>query len=122
MSRDTRPDATEPLFSYGTLRLPAVQRQTFGRLLDGRPDTLPGYALATILIGDPDVVATSGLAEHLIAQPTGDAQDEVAGHLLWLTPQELEAADRYEVEEYRRVMVRLGSGADAYVYVDARFA
>jgi hypothetical protein len=122
MSAEVHADATEPLFSYGTLRLPAVQRETFGRLLDGSPDTLPGYALATILIGDPAVVATSGLAEHLIAQPTGDARDQVSGHLLWLTPQELEAADRYEVEEYRRVTVRLGSGVDAFVYVDARFA
>lgn len=121
MSANAGSDATEPLFSYGTLRLPAVQRANFGRLLDGRPDILPGYALATILIGDPDVVATSGLAEHLIAQPTGDPADEVAGHLLWLTPQELEAADRYEVEEYRRVKARLGSGVDAFVYVDARY-
>ncbi|MBX3529760.1 MAG: gamma-glutamylcyclotransferase [Rhizobiaceae bacterium] len=113
--------ATEPLFSYGTLRLPAVQRANFGRLLEGRPDTLPGYALASILIDDPDVVSTSGLAEHLIAQPTGNPADEVAGHLLWLTPQELEAADRYEVDDYRRVKARLGSGVDAFVYVDARF-
>ena len=31
------------LFSYGTLQQDDVQRATFGRLLTGQRDTLPGY-------------------------------------------------------------------------------
>ncbi|WP_442583511.1 hypothetical protein ACSBOB_16760 [Mesorhizobium sp. ASY16-5R] len=41
-------DASEKLFSYGTLRLADVQLATFGRLLEGREDTLPGFALSMI--------------------------------------------------------------------------
>ena len=52
--------ATEQLFSYGTLQQPEVQLATFGRLLDSRPDQLPGYCLAMLAIDDAQVVATSG--------------------------------------------------------------
>jgi hypothetical protein len=34
------------LFSYGTLQDRAVQVANFGRLLLGRPDSLPGYTNA----------------------------------------------------------------------------
>ncbi|TKC91861.1 hypothetical protein FAZ69_05060 [Trinickia terrae] len=33
-----------------------------------------------------------------------------------ITPEELEAADRYEVADYQRVRVRPKSGVDAWVY------
>jgi len=39
---------TELLFSYGTLRQPEVQRATFGREIDGRPDAIVGYDLAYV--------------------------------------------------------------------------
>jgi hypothetical protein len=34
------------LFSYGTLQQEDVQWSTFGRLLEGEPDELPGFALS----------------------------------------------------------------------------
>jgi hypothetical protein len=34
------------LFSYGTLRDPAVQRATFGRELSGRDDQIPTWSTA----------------------------------------------------------------------------
>lgn len=105
------------LFSYGTLRLPAVQRATFGRLLDGRPDVLPGFALAPLTISDPEVVRISGAAIHLIARRTGDPADRIDGVVFSLATAELEAADRYEVDVYGRVPVRLESGAEAWVYI-----
>ena len=43
------------LFSYGTLQMPEVQRANYGRLLEGRPDVLAGYALRPLPITDPDV-------------------------------------------------------------------
>ena len=52
--------ACVPLFSYGTLQLPEVQRATYGRLLEGRADILCGYRLAPLTITDPGVVALSG--------------------------------------------------------------
>jgi len=44
------------LFSYGTLRDPAVQMTTFGRLLQGEPDELVGFEQSAIRIEDPKFV------------------------------------------------------------------
>ena len=106
------------LFSYGTLQDQAVQMANFGRLLLGRPDSLAGYTLLPITIHDPTVVALSGKSQHMIAQRSS-AADEVTGMAFEITAQELAAADRYEVAEYRRVQVTLKSGLKAWVYVQA---
>ena len=105
------------LFSYGTLQQPEVQRATYGRLLEGRPDRLPGYRLAPLAISDPEVVRISGKAVHTIARFTGDPIDRVRGTLFRLTPDELAASDRYEVDVYRREQATLESGARTWVYV-----
>jgi len=113
---------SELLFSYGTLQLEAVQLSTFGRLLDGSADVLPGFEQAMVLIDDADVVATSGQTHHPILSFSGDAAHSVAGRVFRISPDELAQADRYEVAAYRRVSVTLASGLQAWVYVDARFA
>ena len=113
-------DAEVWLFSYGTLRQREVQRALFGRELDGMADVLPGYAVSPLEITDPGVIATSGTAHHTIVHETGDARDTVPGVVYKITGAELAAADAYEVADCRRVAVRLGSGLDAFVYVDAR--
>jgi hypothetical protein len=110
-------DASIALFSYGTLQLPEVQRATYGRLLEGRPDALAGYRLAPLTISSAEVVALSGLAVHSIARRTGDPADIIPGVVFHLTAAELEATDRYEVDVYGRVEVALVSGARAFVYV-----
>lgn len=106
-----------PLFSYGTLRQENVQRATFGRLLDGRPDSLAGFALSPMTIADPHVIATSGADVHTIARPSGNPEDRIPGTVFTLTPAEIEAADRYEAGPIERIRVRLESGAEAFVYV-----
>ncbi|HEX8263338.1 MAG TPA: gamma-glutamylcyclotransferase family protein [Allosphingosinicella sp.] len=108
------------LFSYGTLRQAEVQRATFGRLLEGRPDVLPGFALSPMTITDPHVVATSGASVHTIARPTADPEDRIAGLVFTVTREELDSADRYESGPIRRISARLASGLEAFVYVDAR--
>jgi acyl-CoA thioesterase FadM len=110
---------SEWLFSYGTLQDPAVQQANFGRALDGRRDTLPGYAVSSVTIRDLDVIRTSGKSTHAIIDPSHGAGDEVAGTVYPLTPQELAAADRYEVAEYKRVAVAMKSGLQAWAYVRA---
>jgi hypothetical protein len=107
------------LFAYGTLQDPAVQRANFGRELEGRPDSLPGYTLLSIVIDDANVVALSGKAHHKIAQRSANPADEVAGTVYSVTAEELTAADRYEVSDYTRAQVTLKSGAQAWVYVRA---
>jgi len=112
-------DATVRLFSYGTLQLENVQRETFGRLLEGAADALPGYSRTMVEITDPDVLATSGERFHPIVSASGDPADSVVGTVFLITEAELAAADEYEVSDYRRVSVRLASGLDAWVYVKA---
>jgi gamma-glutamylcyclotransferase (GGCT)/AIG2-like uncharacterized protein YtfP len=118
----TDPMPSERLFSYGTLQLEAVQVATFGRLLAGRADVLPGFEQSMVLIDDPDVVATSGKTHHPILKFTGRSSDAVQGTVFDITSEELQSADQYEVAAYQRVSVTLRSGLRAWVYVDARFA
>lgn len=112
-------DLTVRLFTYGTLRDPAVQRRLFGRLVQGVPDAIPGFRLGTVTIRDEAAIATSGTAIHLVVDETGDAADRVDGIVLHLTPAELAAADAYETADYRRVTVILASGAEAFLYAKA---
>lgn len=48
------------LFSYGTLQLDSVQIASFGRLLDGCEDSMPGFRKGLVEITDPDVLEKSG--------------------------------------------------------------
>lgn len=108
---------SELLFSYGTLRLPAVQQATFGRLLDGEEDAILGYRVEMLTITDPDVLATSGVAEHPVLVPSRGADAEVEGTVFEITADELAAADRYEVDDYERVAVPARSGRTVWAYV-----
>ena len=108
---------TIALFSYGTLQLPDVQRATYGRLLEGRPDALAGYRLEPLMITSPEVAALSGMPVHEIARRTGDPEDVIAGVTFMLTAAEIAATDRYEVDAYARIEVTLVSGMRAFVYV-----
>ena len=110
---------TELLFSYGTLRQPEVQRATFGREIDGRPDAIVGYHLVYVTITDPHVIATSGSDRHPILKPTDRADAAVEGMVFEISEADLAAADEYEVDDYRRITVPLRSGGDAWVYVFA---
>ncbi len=107
------------LFSYGTLRDPAVQRANFGRELGGRTDHLLGYAQRFVEITDPEVLRISGDTRHPIVAATGNDADSVAGLVFEVTDAELVAADEYEVDDYKRVLTSLASGVQAWVYVAA---
>ena len=111
---------TELLFSYGTLQLEPVQIANFGRRLTGTKDVLPGFEAALIEISDEATVRLSGKSHHTIARYTGRSTDSIAGTVFELTPDELIAADRYEVAEYIRAAVVLQSGRRAWAYVDAQ--
>ena len=107
------------LFSYGTLQQEAVQRSTFGRLLDGQPDELVGFEQSLLKIEDPAFVAASGKAHHAIVKFTGRSDSRVRGTAFELTDAELASADRYEPAGYTRVSTTLASGRQAWVYAEA---
>jgi hypothetical protein len=111
------PERTALLFSYGTLCQPEVQRITFGRELNGRPDAIVGYELDYLTITDPHVIATSGSDRHPILRPTDRQDAAVEGMVFAISDADLAAADDYEVDDYRRVAVPLRSGEQAWVYV-----
>ena len=110
-------EATIALFSYGTLQLPSVQREKYGRLLDGVADGLPGYRIEPIDIDDPDVIRLSGQSRHPIARESTGPADQIEGVVYLLTESELETTDAYEVDPYVRVEVTLSSGRTAFAYV-----
>jgi gamma-glutamylcyclotransferase (GGCT)/AIG2-like uncharacterized protein YtfP len=109
---------SEKLFSYGTLRFESVQIANFGRLLQGSDDVLLGFELSTIEIKNEEVIETSGVNEHPIVSYTGNDNNTVKGMVFNISRDELEQADQYEVEDYKRVLVTLASGVDAWVYVN----
>jgi gamma-glutamylcyclotransferase (GGCT)/AIG2-like uncharacterized protein YtfP len=119
---EARNNPDQLLFSYGTLQQSQVQQATFGRLLEGFSDQLPGFSLTMLEITDPQVIAISGKTHHPIISYTGNPENKVDGIALLVSAQELQQADRYEVADYIRKQVELSSGAKAWVYVAANEA
>lgn len=107
----------ELLFSYGTLLLPEVQLDTFGRRVTGEEDVLSGYRLEWTDIDDERLASLSGLDAHPVLRRTGDPRDRVFGRVLELSADELDAADEYELSLYRRISVVLSSRREAWVYL-----
>ena len=110
---------TEKLFSYGTLKLEAVQLSTFDRRLMSAPDRLKSYRLEKVKITDREVLLKSGKTHHPIIRFTGNDTDEVKGFVFDISHAELLQADAYEVDDYKRICVQLASGVSAWVYVAA---
>ena len=101
MSGDLK--TSENLFSYGTLQMENVQISTFGRLLEGHKDKIYGFVKDMVEIKDDDVVKTSGKTHHPIVRHSNDTNDFVAGTMFKITKEELAHADKYEVDEYKRI-------------------
>lgn len=109
----------EKLFSYGTLQLPQVQESLFGRILAGTKEELHGYKVEKLKIKDQAVIEKSGTDMHPILVQTGKPQDVVAGMVFEITQAELEKADEYEVDDYRRTLATMRSGTQAWIYCSA---
>lgn len=107
------------MFTYGTLQYAEVQLDTFGRLLAGEADVLSGYTTDYIEIPDQRATDVTALSMHPVVRATGNPLDKIVGRVLHLTAAELQAADEYEVNLYRRVQVTLASGRAAWLYLSA---
>jgi hypothetical protein len=106
------------LFSYGTLQEDSVQMSTFRRLLEGQQDELPGFEPSRVRIDDPMMAAAIGKTHHANVRFNGRSDSRVRGVVFEITDAELAAADRYEeVAAYKRIVVVLASGKEAWVYV-----
>jgi gamma-glutamylcyclotransferase (GGCT)/AIG2-like uncharacterized protein YtfP len=110
------------IFSYGTLQQEEVQLRTFGRLLQGKKDALPGFESSRVKIEGPQV-ASGGKTHHDNVTFNGRGDSRVSGTAFEITEAELAAADVYErTAAYKRIAVKLASGKQAWVYVDAQSA
>lgn len=84
------------VFCYGTLLLPRYQRRLFGRKFTASPAVLRGWRLRM------------GYDGYRYIQPS--PHQSVRGSLLWLTPEQLKAADNWEdIPYYQRERVCLRS-------------
>ena len=106
------------LFSYGTLQLEKIQKELFGKTLQGSSDVLRGYRTSTIKIKD-EAFPSASEQQYLIALPSGDKNDSVKGTVYKITEEELLIADEYESADYKRIKVVLESGIEAWIYVAA---
>ena len=112
----------EYLFSYGTLQKENVQQALFGRTLQGTPDVLSGYKVSEVEITDEAFLATGEQSRQRTVTPSSNPNDSIQGTVLELTPEELQAADRYEPAIYKRIQVTLASGRQAWIYSAAESA
>lgn len=96
------------LYAYGTLQVPAIFQHVMGRLIEGQPATLQGYARYRV---------SARAYPAVVAQAGGCVQGLVyAG----LSSRELGRLDAYEGELYERQLLPLSTHSarvDAHVYV-----
>ena len=95
------------LFSYGTLRNIGIQEELFQRKLVGWPDTLLGYALSQEKV--------YGRYPTISRMPDKSAQ--LSGTVYEITAEELKKTDTYEGNAYSRILTKLKSGKEAWVYM-----
>jgi len=97
-----------------------VQESLFGRILVGTKEELPGYKVEKLKIKNQAVIEKSGTDMHPILVQTGKPQDVVAGMVFEITQAELEKADEYEVDDYRRTLATMSSGTQAWIYCSTK--
>ncbi len=95
------------LFIYGTLQDPEIQQSVIGRLIEGIPDKLKDYKKSVLHADDTTY--------PIIVPGTGSI---VEGRVIEISESELKSIDIYETEAYRRIKVKLQSGAEAWVYCE----
>jgi len=78
---------------------------------------LIGFKREKIRIKVESVVDVSGEEEHVIISYSGNDSDVIEGMVLSITQDELQHADNYETDDYKRTSVMLRSGKSAWVYI-----
>ena len=106
------------LFSYGSLLHEHVQLATFGRVLAGSAETLPGFQRISIAITDSARAAQLDAAHLTNVVRSESADSGVVGMLFEISDAELAVADEYERRDaYRRVPATFASGRAGWLYV-----
>lgn len=106
---EQRLNATEYLFTYGTLQEENIQLTVFSRTLSGFNDTLLGYKLS-----DEKVVGV-----YPVMQSSDEPTDFVNGRVYMCSNNEILEVDKYEGPAYKRIKVGLNSGISAWAYISS---
>ncbi|WP_019670505.1 DUF4286 family protein [Eudoraea adriatica] len=106
---ENRLNATEYLFTYGTLQQENIQLTVFSRTLSGFNDVLSGYRLS-----DEKVVGV-----YPVMHPSENPADFVHGRVYMCSNKEILEADKYEGPAYKRIKVVLNSGISAWAYISS---
>ncbi|OAB27173.1 Gamma-glutamyl cyclotransferase, AIG2-like [Flavobacterium fryxellicola] len=101
----------EKLFAYGSLQNEDIQKDLFGRILEGTPEKLIGYIVKKIQIEEE-----FGLVYYPIITETNKPEDTINGIVYAITTKELHQSDLYEGLHYKRVEVQLQSKQKAWAY------
>jgi len=101
----------EKLFAYGSLQNEDIQKDLFGRILEGTPEKLIGYIVKKIQIEEE-----FGLVYYPIITETNNPEDTINGIVYAITTKELHQSDLYEGLHYKRVEVQLQSKQKAWAY------
>jgi gamma-glutamylcyclotransferase (GGCT)/AIG2-like uncharacterized protein YtfP len=101
----------EKLFAYGSLQNEDIQKDLFGRILEGTPETLIGYVVKQIQIEEE-----FGIVNYPIITQTENQEDTINGILYDISTKELHQSDLYEGLHYKRVEVQLQSNQKAWAY------
>jgi gamma-glutamylcyclotransferase (GGCT)/AIG2-like uncharacterized protein YtfP len=97
----------EPLFVYGTLKEPSIQKRVIWREIQGTPEVLESFAIYKVKL--------ESKVYPMIVRKVGS---EVSGLAIYVTAEELKRIDYYETEAYARQEVTLKSGKDTWVYLE----
>ena len=101
----------EKLFAYGSLQNEDIQKDLFGRILEGTPEKLIGYIVKKIQIEEE-----FGLVHYPIITETNKPEDTINGMVYSITTKELHQSDLYEGLHYKRVEVQLQYNQKAWSY------
>nr|WP_314837957.1 gamma-glutamylcyclotransferase family protein [uncultured Flavobacterium sp.] len=101
----------EKLFAYGSLQNEDIQKDLFGRILEGTPETLIGYVIKQIQIEEE-----FGIVNYPIITQTENQEDTINGIVYNISTKELHQSDLYEGLHYKRVEVQLQSKQKAWAY------
>ncbi|MEO8237219.1 MAG: gamma-glutamylcyclotransferase family protein [Flavobacterium sp.] len=104
----------EQIFSYGTLQSKEIQMQVFNKVLTGVPDQLPGYKLKDLQIEEE-----FGMEDYFVAMPSENPSDEINGIVFTISGEDLDKADQFESNAYKRIQITLKSGIIAWVYIES---
>ena len=111
-----RAQADQLLFSYGSLQWPDVQKQHFGRFLEGADDGVMGFRLGEIEVATSN---SGAVGRYPILMPDQAQTRAINGKVFIVSEDELAAADIYETSAYQRVETPLLSGKRAWIYIQA---